>query len=369
MEEADSVRTTHTRMALAGRHSIASSVPADVDGRSLFARRLSLRPRHQREVGHADGRSYVVRVRGRLRRDLLLHAHHARPRGEGKPAAFTGHHHTATPTRRSRRSRTHRSRLPRRLAGSLCATRFEWSPGQSSSGVARWLPARAHRGDASRVAQTPPCAARSLEPKPTDLNAALQSASLVDTTAVAARAVHELAHAVRLAETTQNASASIPIFYLTAGLLLPEEIASVDDLGVTFVRKPLLFSKLRGLLQNLLTNQNRSPICTPRATPRKLAEACPVSILVVEDNKVNMKLALKMLQMMGYGRIQWTGSDQHHPGEDAALRPHIHGQLASHSRLACVAGASPFRLLVVCLADGRFDFFSPFLPVGRPRRT
>jgi len=111
---------------------------------------------------------------------------------------------------------------------------------------------------------------------------------------------NQLAQTIRLSETQSNASSSVPIFYMCNGQLLPEEALSVEDLGLVFVRKPLLLSKLRQLLQSCVVQPGRSPAATPRLPARKLAEQCPVSILVSEDNKVNMKLAVKMLQNMGY---------------------------------------------------------------------
>lgn len=111
---------------------------------------------------------------------------------------------------------------------------------------------------------------------------------------------NQLAQTIRLCETQTNASSSVPIFYMCNGQLLPEEALSVEDLSLSFVRKPLLLSKLRQLLQSCVVHNTRSPAATPRLPVRKLAEQCPVSILISEDNKVNMKLAVKMLQNMGF---------------------------------------------------------------------
>lgn len=140
---------------------------------------------------------------------------------------------------------------------------------------------------------------------------------------------HELAHTIRHFETTsgQERSATtsttstttpstttlpLPIFYLSSGMLLQEESQLLKDLDISFLRKPLLFMKLRTIVQNLITYKIRSPKMLTTSTQSqqhqqqrtivttKLSDTCPMSILIVEDNKINAKLITKILRNMGY---------------------------------------------------------------------
>ena len=109
------------------------------------------------------------------------------------------------------------------------------------------------------------------------------------------------ARSIRLFETNHNSTTSIPILYLTSGILYPDEIGAIEDLGITLHRKPLLFTKMRAVLQNHVLYKSQSPVvATPRVPVKKLAELYPISTLLVEDNHINMKLALKMLTNMGF---------------------------------------------------------------------
>jgi signal transduction histidine kinase len=118
--------------------------------------------------------------------------------------------------------------------------------------------------------------------------------------------VHHLAQAVRMAETKANASSSAAVFYACNGSVQVEETLAVEDLAVKWVRKPLLLSKLRSLLQSCVLQKKRSPAAPPSVAPtRRLAEALPVSILVVEDNRVNMKLALVHIHAQ-HERLRWV---------------------------------------------------------------
>ena len=139
---------------------------------------------------------------------------------------------------------------------------------------------------------------RKLASKPTTLDDAASTAAAA--LASAGGDANELAQLIRLGETKADVTSSVPIYYLSHHQLLSEELQSVEDLGVTFLRKPLLLSKLRQILQTCVVHQTRSPVPTLRPPVRKLADQYPLSILVAEDNKVNMKLALKMLQNFGY---------------------------------------------------------------------
>jgi len=131
-------------------------------------------------------------------------------------------------------------------------------------------------------------------------DAAQSAAGMFSSDGTSPADVHSLAQSVRLSETKANASMSASIFYVCSGSVPAEETLQVEDLAIKWVRKPLLLSKLRSMLQACVLHKTRSPAATPAAPARRLAEALPVSILVVEDNRINMKLALKMLQNMGF---------------------------------------------------------------------
>lgn len=65
--------------------------------------------------------------------------------------------------------------------------------------------------------------------------------------------------------------------------------------------KPLLLTKLRSLLKKFMTAQYRSPCQAVRRSIKKvLAETIPLRMMVAEDNSVNMRLAKKMFENMGY---------------------------------------------------------------------
>jgi CheY-like chemotaxis protein len=78
----------------------------------------------------------------------------------------------------------------------------------------------------------------------------------------------------------------------------------VDDIGfAAFLVKPLKPSQLLEVLQTILVdNENeekRKDGTKPRIDPN-IAHRHPLRILLAEDNAVNQKLALRLLQLMGY---------------------------------------------------------------------
>jgi PAS domain S-box-containing protein len=76
-----------------------------------------------------------------------------------------------------------------------------------------------------------------------------------------------------------------------------------DELFDAFIMKPLKHSQLNAAMISVLTatpGARRSPVQSRTITTERLAEAMPLSILIAEDNVVNQKLAVRLLQQLGY---------------------------------------------------------------------
>jgi CheY-like chemotaxis protein len=76
-----------------------------------------------------------------------------------------------------------------------------------------------------------------------------------------------------------------------------------DDLFAAALAKPLHQSQLFDTLVTLLGHEGAEKTAQPAAKPKidaSLAERHPLRILLAEDNVVNQKLALRLLQQMGY---------------------------------------------------------------------
>jgi CheY-like chemotaxis protein len=81
------------------------------------------------------------------------------------------------------------------------------------------------------------------------------------------------------------------------------------DLFQGHVRKPLKFSRLLTVLTNVLTASpgTSSPIQSKRRLEKfdsKLSTRFPLSIMLAEDNVINMKLAIHVLKRLGYKTVQ-----------------------------------------------------------------
>jgi signal transduction histidine kinase/DNA-binding response OmpR family regulator len=105
-----------------------------------------------------------------------------------------------------------------------------------------------------------------------------------------------LAHALR------DVTASMPlILFSSLGLRAPE---AQNDVFAAYLSKPLRQSQLFDTLVTVFAPKEADPETlvapvSPSSKP-KLAEVHPLRILLAEDNVVNQKLALRLLERMGY---------------------------------------------------------------------
>ncbi|HTL75698.1 MAG TPA: GAF domain-containing protein [Casimicrobiaceae bacterium] len=105
---------------------------------------------------------------------------------------------------------------------------------------------------------------------------------------------------VELARRLRAARPALPLVLFTS--LGRKEAGAADGLFNAYLAKPLRQSQLFDTLVTLLAN-DVSPKAVAAARPRLdagMAERHPLRILIAEDNVVNQKLALRLLQQMGY---------------------------------------------------------------------
>jgi CheY-like chemotaxis protein len=105
-----------------------------------------------------------------------------------------------------------------------------------------------------------------------------------------------LAHALR------DVTASMPlILFSSLGLRAPE---AQNDVFAAYLSKPLRQSQLFDTLVTVFAPKDADPdtvvASVPTSSKLKLAEVHPLRILLAEDNVVNQKLALRLLEKMGY---------------------------------------------------------------------
>ncbi len=96
----------------------------------------------------------------------------------------------------------------------------------------------------------------------------------------------------------------LPLVMLTSlGRLQKTDVQAVDVDFAAFLNKPIKQSQLYNLLSRILVEQSvkmRQPQFSPSKISLNLAEQLPLRILLVEDNPVNQKVALHLLQRLGY---------------------------------------------------------------------
>ena len=94
---------------------------------------------------------------------------------------------------------------------------------------------------------------------------------------------------------------AIPIILLTS---LGRREIGADDIDISaYLTKPLKPSAVFDALAGIFTQQKVSVSKTELAKPRfdpDMAKQHPLRILLAEDNQVNQKLALRLLEQMGY---------------------------------------------------------------------
>jgi CheY-like chemotaxis protein len=91
----------------------------------------------------------------------------------------------------------------------------------------------------------------------------------------------------------------VPIILVTSIGRRADEFPA--DLFRAFINKPIKASVLYNTLVSVFSEQSLTVVATPAdALESDLAERLPLRILIAEDNLVNQKLALRLLQRMGY---------------------------------------------------------------------
>ena len=107
---------------------------------------------------------------------------------------------------------------------------------------------------------------------------------------------------VELAKAVRAINKDLPLVLFTS-LGRKEAVAEGGDLFKTTLAKPLRQSTLFDTLMTLLGGDDAPRAPEPKAKPKMdpgMAARHPLRILLVEDNVVNQKLALRLLQQMGY---------------------------------------------------------------------
>lgn len=107
---------------------------------------------------------------------------------------------------------------------------------------------------------------------------------------------------VELAKKVRNANPNLPLILFSS--LGPRELDLEDGLFVANLAKPLrqshLFDTLVTLFESNTTPVKRTKIDGKAQTDPEMAKRHPLRILLAEDNLVNQKLALRLLEQMGY---------------------------------------------------------------------
>jgi CheY-like chemotaxis protein len=105
-----------------------------------------------------------------------------------------------------------------------------------------------------------------------------------------------LARAFRL----NNATVKLPLIMLTS---LGHKEPGADELFAAYLYKPLKQSQLYNALMGLFARDAQTRLAQSRVASEfdtTLGERLPLHILLAEDNAVNQRLALRLLQRLGY---------------------------------------------------------------------
>ena len=107
---------------------------------------------------------------------------------------------------------------------------------------------------------------------------------------------------LQLAKTIRQHHAKLPLILFSS--LGRREANHYDGMFSAYLAKPLRQSQLFDTLVSLLTREVVSKTATPQTATLRMDPAMaarhPLRILLAEDNVVNQKLALRLLQQMGY---------------------------------------------------------------------
>ena len=109
-----------------------------------------------------------------------------------------------------------------------------------------------------------------------------------------------LAGAIR--EWEREQSIAEPLMLVLLSSLSIHDVKARDNLFAASMTKPLKLLQLRGLLFDLLADRQilMQPPAASSLFDGALAKRLPLRILVAEDNPVNLRLALRLLERMGY---------------------------------------------------------------------
>ncbi len=106
---------------------------------------------------------------------------------------------------------------------------------------------------------------------------------------------------VMLAREIRKVTKTLPLVMLSSGILTNRHITELHgDLFAKFLAKPIKPSQLFDRLLELFSEQPIKPKVTVSPSTAKLAERLPLRLLLAEDNLVNQKVALRILEKLGY---------------------------------------------------------------------
>ncbi|MEB3337945.1 MAG: response regulator [Leptolyngbyaceae bacterium] len=94
----------------------------------------------------------------------------------------------------------------------------------------------------------------------------------------------------------------LPLILLTAYHLSNQDIEPIAGHFTTYLKRPIRQGKLYEAILQALDPESRTDATTQLRSPAKrpLAETLPLRILIAEDNVTNQKIALLLLQQLGY---------------------------------------------------------------------
>ncbi|MBR8827856.1 MAG: response regulator [Gomphosphaeria aponina SAG 52.96 = DSM 107014] len=107
-----------------------------------------------------------------------------------------------------------------------------------------------------------------------------------------------LAQQIRLLPHCQK----LPLIMLTSLGQMPQEYQGINIDWAAYLNKPIKQSQLYEVLAKILSKTVKITVTEPREAKSAtlMAEKLPLTILLAEDNPVNQRVALKMLERLGY---------------------------------------------------------------------